>query len=63
MYRILSFMMLIFVFCVHTVSAVDKATADKQKNLTAAIEEVRQRLSMPTLAVTNVNINVAICYQ
>jgi len=59
MYRILSFMMLIFVFCVPTVSAVDKATADKQKNLTAAIEEVRQRLS-EKLGKTIPSINVLI---
>ena len=59
MYRILSFMMLIFVFCVHTVSAVDKATVDKQKNLTTAIEEVQQRLS-EKLGKTIPSINVLI---
>jgi len=58
MYRILSLLMLIFVFSVHAVSAVDKA-ADKQKNLTATIEEVRESLS-EKLGKTIPSINVLI---
>ena len=58
MYRFLSLLMLVLVFCVHTVSAVDK-----EGDLAAAIEEVRENLAKKlgkTIPSINVLINTPI---